>query len=152
MTSKRFAFSLVFLLVLACSDDPGTSDTGGSDGSMDATTDTSTGDSATTDTGADTASPDSSTTDSSAGDTSTADGGDAGDAGGDGGPDCSVIGCGAPIICGGECDAPCGCCPCGDGTGWCGGGSAYNCSGGCFLETSCGDMDCAVIDGTAICG
>lgn len=66
-------------------------------------------------------------------DASTAD-----DAGVDSGVDCALVGCGAPSICG-QCDAPCGCCACGEGSTTTIGGTEYTCSGGCYVETAGGE-------------
>ncbi len=62
------------------------------------------------------------------------DSGTATDSGGatDSGIDCSTIGCGAPVVCGVACDAPCGCCPCADGEVVTLDGASYVCSGGCY--------------------
>jgi hypothetical protein len=51
----------------------------------------------------------------------------------DAGIDCSKIGCGAPIVCGTECTAPCGCCDCGAGETIEIDGSRYVCAGGCYV-------------------
>jgi len=56
----------------------------------------------------------------------------------DGGIDCSVIGCGAPTVCGMACGAPCGCCPCGDGEMITLDGRDYVCVGGCYVATTGG--------------
>lgn len=63
------------------------------------------------------------------------------DAPGDGvdaGIDCSTIGCGAPVVCGEACDAPCGCCACGDGEVIDRGGMRYVCAGGCYAPAGGG--------------
>lgn len=69
----------------------------------------------------------------------------------DAGIDCSVIGCGAPVVCGEACDAPCGCCPCGDGEEIMRGGTSYVCTGGCYQQRGTGmsGSPCAM---TADCG
>lgn len=71
--------------------------------------------------------------------------------GGDSGLDCSVIGCGPPTVCGDACDAPCGCCPCGDGEEVTIGGEPYVCAGGCYAPRGGGGEGDAC-DGAADCG
>ncbi len=68
----------------------------------------------------------------------------------DGGLDCSTIGCGAPPICGMACDAPCGCCACGD-EGRCDGSRAINCNGSCYDVVECGAAACVITGGVAAC-
>lgn len=70
--------------------------------------------------------------------TPDAPGSDASAAGGDVGLDCSTIGCGPPPICGEACDAPCGCCACGEGARMDAGGVSYVCSGGCWMAQGTG--------------
>lgn len=54
------------------------------------------------------------------------------DASTDAGLDCSVIGCGAPIVCGETCAEPCGCCDCAEGEETTRGDTTYVCAGGCY--------------------
>ena len=67
--------------------------------------------------------------------------------GNDTGIDCSRIGCGATPVCGTACDAPCGCCPCGDGSEM----GSYVCQGGCWAPrgTGASGSACAI---TSECG
>ncbi|MBW2463511.1 MAG: hypothetical protein JRH11_17810 [Deltaproteobacteria bacterium] len=147
MTKKRlvalaFTTALCGSFAVGCSDDSTPAD---------AARDSAPGDSATTDSAtADSASPgDTGTTDSaSPRDTGAAD---------TGGPDCSVIGCAPATSCGETCDAVCGCCGCSATEGTCGSDSdgasfATNCPTGCYERTSCGDSDCSVVGGVAVCG
>jgi hypothetical protein len=60
---------------------------------------------------------------------------------------CAVIGCGAPPICGTACDAPCGCCPCADGTEM----GSYVCQGGCWAPRGTG-TDGSACSMTSDCG
>jgi hypothetical protein len=53
----------------------------------------------------------------------------------DAGIDCSMVGCGAPPICGEACDSPCGCCPCADGEEM---GTGYVCEAGCWAPRGTG--------------
>ncbi len=66
--------------------------------------------------------------------------------GGDAGIDCSVIGCGAPVACGEICNAPCGCCPCGE-EAFCDASDLVECVGGCYQRTACGGDGC--VEGVA---
>lgn len=43
--------------------------------------------------------------------------------------DCSNVGCAAPPLCSIGCTAPCGCCPCSDGTQ----SGGLRCQGGCYV-------------------
>ena len=65
----------------------------------------------------------------------------------DAGIDCSRIGCGAPPVCGTACDAPCGCCPCTDGTEM----GTYVCQGGCWAPRGTGASGSACA-ATSDCG
>lgn len=108
-------------------DAPTTNDTGAADG---AATDTTLAlDVLTPDVGpSDASGPDALGSDARAPDAPTA----------DSGLDCSTIGCGPPPICGDACDAPCGCCPCGDGEEMSAGGVQYVCAGGCWAPRGTG--------------
>lgn len=136
MTAMR-KLSFVALLLVACG---GAED--GTDAGMDASVRDAGQDSGEVDVDAGT--PDGGARDASAdagGDASTAE---------DSGLDCSVIGCSAPSVCG-MCDAPCGCCACGEGEEVSIGGEPYVCSGGCYVPRGTG-MSGDTCTSTADCG
>lgn len=63
-------------------------------------------------------------------------GGVSGAAGGSSSIDCSAVGCAAPPMCDTGCEAPCGCCPCGDGQVQAVNGEDLVCTGGCWAHTA----------------
>lgn len=65
---------------------------------------------------------------------SAADTGSDASPGSDAGIDCSTVGCGAPPLCSEGCTAPCGCCPCSDGSEM----GTYVCTGGCWAPRGTG--------------
>jgi hypothetical protein len=50
--------------------------------------------------------------------------------------DCSVVGCAAPPMCDTGCEAPCVCCPCGDGQVLTENGQDLVCTGGCWAHAA----------------
>lgn len=146
---RHFALALLASFAVAVAGCPA-SETAGTDSGvprMDAppTNDTGTGDTAERDTNvvvdglsldvtaSDAPEPDAAASDAPASDAPAPDAPTA-----DSGLDCSVIGCGPPTMCGEACDAPCGCCPCGDGDEMSAGGVAYVCAGGCWAPRGTG--------------
>ena len=79
---------------------------------------------------------------------------------------CAVFGCAAPPRCGEGCQAPCGCCPCAEGTLSYDVNGYLRCTGGCYVdETDGGANGCVDVEpitsppssigcyfGTATCG
>jgi hypothetical protein len=55
--------------------------------------------------------------------------------------DCSMVGCGAPPLCGQACGAPCGCCSCGEGQQQ----GGLTCRGGCWAAPDAGASDLPVV-------
>jgi hypothetical protein len=54
---------------------------------------------------------------------------------------CAVFGCAAPPRCGEGCQAPCGCCPCAEGTLLSDVSGTLRCQGGCYVDEADGGLN-----------